>query len=112
MADNTFPEMITRLPQVDIPIPGVRGWLLQGADSQAVFFSIPAGCEVPPHSHGDQWGIVVEGEMELTIDGRARRYRPGDSYFIPAGAAHGAKFLTDFRVIDVFADAARYKAKV
>jgi len=24
--------------------------------------------EVPPHSHGAQWGVVVEGEMELTID--------------------------------------------
>jgi quercetin dioxygenase-like cupin family protein len=63
------------------------------------------------HTHGEQWGIVVEGEMELTIGGQTRRCGPGDSYHIPAGVEHGAKFLTHFRAIDVFADVDRYKAK-
>ena len=65
--------------------------------------------KVAPHSHGEQWGIVVEGEMELTVDGRTRRCGPGDSYHIPAGAVHSANFLSHFRAIDVFADADRYK---
>ena len=111
MAENSFPELITRLPQADVPIPGVRAWLSQAADHQIVFFDIPAGCDVPPHSHGDQWGIVVEGEMDLTIGGKMRTYRQGDSYYIPAGVEHGATFRTHFRAIDVFADANRYQAK-
>ena len=111
MTKSAFPEIITKLPPVDIPLPGVRGWLSQAKDHQVVFFDIDPIGEIPPHSHGDQWGIVVEGEMELTIGGRARRYRPGDSYHIPAGVEHGARFLTHFRAIDVFADAQRYKAK-
>ena len=111
MADDGFPELITGLPQADVPIPGVRAWLSQGLDHQIVFFEIPAGCEVAAHSHGAQWGIVVEGEMDLTIDGQTRRCRPGDSYYIPAGAMHSARFLTDFRVMDMFADADRYKPK-
>ena len=108
---NGYPEMITRLPQANIPLDGVRGWISQAPDHQVVFLDIDPIGEVPPHTHGDQWGIVVEGEMELTIGDETRRYRPGDSYYIPAGVPHGAKFLTHFRAIDVFADANRYQPK-
>ncbi len=111
MGNSAFPELITKLPKADIPIDGVRGWIVQGRDQQVVFFDIDPIGEIPPHSHGEQWGIVVEGEMELTIGGETRRYGPGDSYHIPAGVVHGAKFLSHFRAIDVFADAHRYRAK-
>ena len=106
-----FPEMITGLPEADVPIPGVRGWISQATDHQVVFFDIDPIGELPPHSHGAQWGIVVEGEMELTIAGKTRRYGAGDSYHIPAGVVHGAKFLTHFRAIDVFAEPQRWKPK-
>jgi quercetin dioxygenase-like cupin family protein len=111
MSYAAFPETITRLPEADIPLPGVRGWISQAADHQIVFFDLPPGQEIPLHSHGEQWGIVVEGEMELTISGDTQRYAPGDSYHIPAGAVHGAKCLSHLRAIDVFADADRYAAK-
>ena len=111
MPVSPYPEVITGLPEADVPLEGVRGWLSQGLDHQIVFFEIEPIGEIPPHSHGEQWGIVVEGEMELTIGGETKRLGPGDSYHIPAGVVHGAKFLTHFRAIDVFADAARYKAK-
>jgi len=111
MTDERWPELITGLPEADIPLDGVRGWISQADDHQIVFFDIEPIGEVPPHSHGAQWGIVVSGEMELTIDGRTRRYTPGDSYVIPAGAVHGARFLTRCRVIDVFADRDRWKPR-
>ena len=111
MAHAPYPDFITRLPEADVPLEGVRGWLSQARDHQVVFFEIEPIGELPPHSHGEQWGIVVEGEMKLTIGGETKRYVPGDSYHIPAGVVHGAKFLTHFRAIDVFADADRYKAK-
>jgi quercetin dioxygenase-like cupin family protein len=106
-----FPRMIRSLPEVDVPVPGIRGWLLQGERSQAVFFDIAAGIKIPSHSHCAQWGLVVEGEFSLTIAGRAKTYRKGDWYFIPNGAAHGADFPVRVNVIDVFDDPARYKAK-
>ena len=105
MAETSYPEMITRLPRADLPFEGVRGWVSQAPDHQVVFFDIEPVGEVPPHSHGAQWGIVVEGEMELTIGGETRRYGPGDSYYIPEGVEHGARFFTRVRAIDVFADA-------
>jgi quercetin dioxygenase-like cupin family protein len=110
MAATEFPEMITRLPRADIPIRGVRAWISQAVDHQVVFLDIDPIGTIPPHSHGEQWGIVVEGEARLTIDGETRHYGPGDSYHIPAGAVHGATFLSHFRAIDVFADRERYKA--
>jgi quercetin dioxygenase-like cupin family protein len=111
MAQVPFPEMITGLPEADIPFTGVRGWISQGPDHQVIFMDIEPIGDVAPHSHGEQWGIVVEGKMELTIDGKTQLYQPGDSYHIPAGVIHSAKFLTRFRVIDVFADKNRYHPK-
>ena len=111
MSISPYPEFITGLPQVEIPVPGVCGWLSQAKGHQVVFFEIEPIGEIPPHSHGEQWGIVVEGEMDLTIGGETRRYRPGDSYHIAAGVEHGATFLSRFRAIDVFAEPDRYRPK-
>ncbi len=108
MADNEWPELITSLPEADIPFEGVRGWLLQGQGHQQVFFDIEPIGEVPPHRHGAQWGIMVNGEMKLTIGGETRHVKTGDSYFIPAGVQHSATFLTRCRLIDFFEDARRY----
>lgn len=60
------------------------------------------------HSHGAQWGTVVEGEITFTIGDQTRVYRPGDSYSIPAGVLHGARITAGTRVIDVFQEADRY----
>jgi quercetin dioxygenase-like cupin family protein len=106
-----FSTTIENLPEADIPLEGVRAWVSQGADHQVVFFEIEPIGEIPPHSHGEQWGIVVEGEMELTVEGDRRRLGPGDSYHIAAGAVHSARFLTRFRAIDVFADVDRYSVR-
>ena len=111
MDANAFPDVIRNLPEADIPLDGVRGWISQASDHQIVFLDIDPIGAIPPHSHGEQWGIVVEGEMELTIGGETRRYGPGDSYHVPAGIVHGATFLSHFRAIDFFADAERYKPR-
>lgn len=106
-----FPEMIQGLPEVDVPFDGVRGWLLQGERTQVVFFDIEAVGQVPPHSHGAQWGIMIEGEMELTIDGTVHPIRKGDWYYIPAGATHSATFKQRVQVIDIFDEPNRYSPK-
>jgi quercetin dioxygenase-like cupin family protein len=106
---SIFPEMITGLPEADIPFEGVRGWLSQGENHQVVFFEIEPIGEVAPHSHGAQWGVVFEGEMDLTIGGRVDTYRKGDRYYIPEGVVHSAAFRTKSYLMDVFADRDRYR---
>ena len=108
---TVYPEMIRSLPEIDIHIDGIRGWLLQGGDRQAVFFDIQPIGVVPPHAHCAQWGLMVAGEMALTIGDETRVYRKGDSYFIPEGVVHSARFITRVNVIDVFDAADRYTVR-
>jgi quercetin dioxygenase-like cupin family protein len=108
---TSFPVIIKNLPEADLHFPGVKGWIFQGNDNQVGFFDIAALGEVEEHSHGAQWGIVLEGEMELTINGQAKMYRKGDTYYIPAGAPHSGNFSTQVRTIDFFDDNDRYPLK-
>lgn len=108
---TAYPEMIRKLPEIDIPLEGIRGWLLQGEDKQLAFFDLEPIGKVPPHSHSAQWGIVVEGEMKLTIGEETRIYRKGDWYYIPEGVTHSATFLTRVQAIDIFNEPERYKTK-
>lgn len=107
----TYPDMIESLPDVDVDVEGVRGKLLQSTDRQVVFFEIAPIGAIALHTHGAQWGIVVEGEMDLTIGSETKTYRAGDSYYIPAGVEHGATFKTHFKAIDVFEEPDRYSAR-
>ena len=64
------------------------------------------------HSHNyPQWGMVIEGEMELTVDSKPQRFKKGDEYLVPAGKAHSAKFFQKTRVMDYFSEKNRYKPK-
>jgi len=68
---------------------------------------------VPEHSHSyAQWGMVIEGKMKLTINGKTKTVKKGDNYLIPARAKHQAKFLTKTQVIDLFSEKTRYKTKM
>jgi len=104
-----FPQFIRNLPRADIPLEEVDAWILQGYDSQVLLLKVDEEKHLPEHTHGDQWGIVIDGEMELTIEGKAETYHRGDSYFIPAGAIHKAILHEGFRALDIFADKNRYR---
>ncbi len=111
MTSAQFSTLITGLPEADIALPGVRAWLLTGEGRQVAFFEIEPIGSLPEHAHEEQWGIVVEGEMDLTVGGETRRCRAGDSYHIPAGTPHAATFLSRFRAIDVFGSPQRYRTR-
>jgi len=107
-----FPNVITRLPEADVPLKGVRAWILQGDRHQLVFFEFESSAQVPEHSHDyPQWGMMIEGKMELTIDGKTKLIEKGDEYVIPAKAKHYARFLSKCRVMDFFSEKMRYRAK-
>ena len=107
-----FPRIIKDLSEADLPFSGVKAWILQGEKHQLIFFEMQPDAKVPEHSHSyPQWGMVVQGRMKLTIDGTTRLIEKGDDYLIPAGAKHYATFLAKSRVIDLFSEKTRYKAK-
>ena len=106
-----YPEMIERLPDIDIPNPAVQGKLFQGEGLQAVFFSVETATEIAPHQHRAQWGVVLEGEMLMTVGGVTQKYGRGDSYFIPAGVTHSIKILSPMKALDLFDEPTRYRPK-
>ncbi len=104
----TYPDIIQSLPKINLPLPAVNGYLLQGAKNQLVFFDFTEDTVIPEHSHDAQWGIVVDGSIDLTIGGETKTYRRGDSYLIPAGVKHSGTAGKGFKAIDFFNEPHRY----
>ena len=105
---ETYPKIIKSLPKINIPIKSVVGHLMQSKENQLVFFEFNADSEIPMHSHGAQWGIVVDGKIELTIGDNTQVYQKGDQYYIPAGVKHGGKIFKGLKAIDFFDEKDRY----
>ena len=111
MTAESYPDCIKRLPKAKIPFEGVQARIAQGVDFQVGFFEIEPIGIVPPHSHGAQYGFVIEGEILLTIGDKTQLYKKGDSYYIPEGVVHSAEFKTFCRVMDFFDESARYETE-
>ncbi len=106
-------EVIRALPEADLQIAGIRGWILQGENQQLMFFEFETNAKVPEHSHAyPQWGTVIHGQMKLVVDDETRLCKRGDEYVIPAQARHSATFPVKARVIDFFQEKQRYKTKL
>ena len=78
---------------------GIKRTPLQKLDFPPGFNTVTAIAEVPAggaagrHTHpGAETGYVLEGELELLIDGKPLlKVKAGESYQIPEGAVHDAK---------------------
>src|SRR5205085_3125636 len=84
---------------------------LQKADFPPGYNAVTAIAEVPGgraagrHTHpGAETGYVLEGELELIIDGKPpMKIKAGESYQIPEGAVHDAKAGDKpFKVLGVY----------
>lgn len=90
---------------------GIKRTPLQKLDFPAGYNTITAIAEVPAggaagrHTHpGAETGYVLEGELELLIDGKPpMKIKAGESYQIPPGAIHDAKAGDKpFKVLGVY----------
>ncbi len=106
-----FPEPVRNLPQADISLQGINAYLSQSKNHQIIFMEFSEDVEVPDHSHADQWGIVLEGKIDLTVNGVKRTYAKGERYFIPKGVSHSGKIHAGYVDITFFNEPDRYKVK-
>jgi len=106
-----FPEIITNLPEADIPVEGVKANLFQGEQQQIIFMTFDNDAEIPAHSHGAQWAVVLDGEIELTIAGDLFTFRKGDTYFIPGNVIHSARVKKGYKDLTLFDQKDRYGIK-
>ncbi|MCF2904842.1 cupin domain-containing protein [Octadecabacter sp. CECT 8868] len=108
-----FATFIDSFPSLDVPIPQttVTTKAIASDAGLVVFFTFHEDFELPPHSHKGQWGTVVMGQIELTMDGTSKVYGPGESYDIPSGMVHSVKVKSGTQAIDVFEEGDRYGLK-
>lgn len=106
-----FPEPISKLPQADIPLKGVNAYLSQGKDQQIIFMEFSEDVDLPEHSHAGQAGFVLEGRIDLIIEGVKSTFNKGDRYYIPSGAVHSGKIYAGYADITVFDQKDRYNVK-
>jgi quercetin dioxygenase-like cupin family protein len=106
-----FPEPIRRLPEADIPLRGITAFLSQAENHQIVFMEFSEDVDLPEHSHAAQVGIVIEGNIDLVIDGAATIYRKGSMYCIPSGVRHSGKIYAGYADVTFFEEPGRYQPK-
>ena len=77
-----------------------------GYNTVTAIAELPAGAAAGRHTHpGAETGYVLEGELELLIDGQPpKKLKAGESYQIPEGAVHDAKASGDkaMKVLGVY----------
>jgi quercetin dioxygenase-like cupin family protein len=97
-----MPFVDTSKLEVKERLPGWRGRYFHTSRMTFAHYDFVSGASIHEHSHPQEEVYeVVEGELELTIDGVAQIARPGLVAIVPSGARHSVKALTDGRAIIV-----------
>ena len=74
-----------------------------GGALMANWVTIEPGAAVPSHAHPhEQLGVMMQGEMTLTIGDETRTIGPGDVYAVPPHLPHGATSTDGCLVLDIF----------
>jgi hypothetical protein len=85
-----FPSLLRNLPAFDGPFDAFK---LEAKGCDVLFASYPAGTTIAPHSHEtENVGVITQGELLLTVDGKESRYGPGQWYHVAPRALHAARF--------------------
>ena len=85
-----FPQRLRDLPKFAGPFDAFK---LEARDCDVLFASYPAGTSIPPHHHEtENVGVITQGELILTLDGKETRHGAGEWYRVPARVPHAARF--------------------
>jgi quercetin dioxygenase-like cupin family protein len=61
---------------------------------------IPAGGAAGLHTHpGDEISYVLQGSLEVIVDGASKTYKAGEAFHVPAGKVHDAKAVGGAAVV-------------
>jgi quercetin dioxygenase-like cupin family protein len=83
-------------------LPGWSGRYFHSPSMTFAHYDFVRGSSIHEHFHEQEevWE-VIEGEVEITIDGVAQTVRPGLVGIVPGNVRHSVKALTDGRAIIV-----------
>jgi quercetin dioxygenase-like cupin family protein len=83
-------------------LPGWKGRYFDSENMTFGYYAVTAGASIHEHSHPNEevWHII-EGELEVTIDGQTLVAGPGCVAVVPPNTAHSVRALSDGRSIVV-----------
>ncbi len=83
--------------------PGFFGKLIHSEKMTIAHWRILEKATVPTHHHiHEQVVHVLEGELELIVDGKSHLMNAGSVFVIPSNVPHSAIGITACKVIDTF----------
>lgn len=84
-------------------MPGFDVRFVHSERATLAFWKIRKESVLPEHSHEhEQITQVLEGRLEITLEGKTIVLSPGEILVIPSNAIHSGKALDDCSVLDVF----------
>lgn len=84
-------------------VPGFFAKLVHSDNITIAYWRVVEGAEVSDHSHPhEQFVTVIEGEFELTVDGKPMIMKAGEVIYIPSNVPHRGRAITDCLLIDTF----------
>ncbi|HUC80903.1 MAG TPA: cupin domain-containing protein [Flavisolibacter sp.] len=82
---------------------GITGHYVHGEKSTLGLVILKKGSTVPPHQHPqEQITYILEGSLQMVIDGKEYLLEAGAYHVIPSNIVHSAVAVTDCKLIDVF----------
>jgi quercetin dioxygenase-like cupin family protein len=83
-------------------LPGWRGRFFHSENMTFAHYDFARGSSIHEHFHPEEEVYeVIEGELEITIEGVAQIARPGLVAIVPPDVRHSVKALTDGKAIIV-----------
>jgi quercetin dioxygenase-like cupin family protein len=82
---------------------GVRARVVTASTVSVMHVRLDEGAVVPEHSHYHEQVVnVVEGELELTVEGTPHSITPGKAFILKPNIPHSARAVKATFVVDVF----------
>ena len=82
---------------------GITGYYAHGDKSTFGYVELKKGSRVPLHHHiNEQITYMLEGQLNMVIEGVAYSLTNGMYHIIPSNTPHSAIAITDCKLIDVF----------
>ncbi|MGQ0740518.1 MAG: cupin domain-containing protein [Bacteroidota bacterium] len=84
-------------------VPGITGYYAHGEQLTFGYVELEKGSSVPEHLHiNEQVTYILEGQLDMVIDGTPVILTTGMYHVIPAGTPHSAVAITNCKLIDAF----------
>ena len=93
---------LKNLPELEIA-KGIKAKSVTSDTVTVLHVSIEEGAILPEHSHYNEQVVnVIDGELELTVDGNKYNLHPGNVMVLEPNVVHSGKAIKACKVVDVF----------